>query len=115
MEMNDILKLVVNAAEDKKAEKVEVIEISDISSIGDYFVIANGDNVNQVHAISQNIEEAMDKINRKPLSIEGYSGGNWILMDYGDIIIHIFDTETRNYYNIERIWKDGKRIDKDAL
>ncbi|MGN0326915.1 MAG: ribosome silencing factor [Lachnospiraceae bacterium] len=108
-------KIAVNAMEEKKAEDIRIIEISEVSSIADYFIIANGNNVNQVHSISDFVEEQLAKSGIHPKQIEGYTNANWVLMDYGDLIIHIFDKENRLFYNLERIWRDGKQIGKEEL
>lgn len=111
MTSKELAKIAVKAMDDKKCENIKVIDISSISSIGDYFIIGNGDNINQVHAISDNVDEMLAKEQYFPKQVEGYQNGNWILMDYGDIIIHIFDKENRVFYNLERIWKDGKEVE----
>lgn len=108
-------KIVVNAMDEKKAEDIKIIEISEISIIADYFIIANGNNVNQVHAISDRVEELLAQKGIHPRQIEGYENANWVLMDYGDVIVHIFDKENRLFYHLERIWRDGKQIDKESL
>lgn len=108
-------KIAVNAMEEKKAEDIQIIDISGISVIADYFIIANGNNINQVHAISDRVEELLAQNDIRPKQIEGYEHANWVLMDYGDVIVHIFDKENRLFYNLERIWRDGKKIEKDAL
>lgn len=110
MEVIEQARIAVKAMEDKKAEDIKIIQISDLSPIADYFIIATGDNVRQVHAISNSIEEELGKNGIVPKQIEGYQNANWVLMDYGDIIIHVFDKENRLFYNLERIWKDGTEI-----
>ena len=115
METLELVKKVVKALEDKKSEDITVIDIHGISSIADYFIIANGNNVNQVHSISDFVEEQLAKSGIHPKQIEGYTNANWVLMDYGDLIIHIFDKENRLFYNLERIWRDGKQIEKEEL
>lgn len=107
--------LVIEAMEEKKAEDIRIIDIESVSSIADYFIIANGNNVSQVHAISDFIEEKLGKNGLEPKQIEGYQNANWVLMDYGDIIIHIFDKENRLFYDLERIWKDGKIMSKEEF
>lgn len=109
MEMSkEMVKIVVEAMEDKKAEDIKIINIGEISSIGDYFIIANGSNINQVQAICDNVDEALTKAGHHARQVEGYAAGNWILMDYTDVIVHVFDKENRLFYNLERIWRDGK-------
>ena len=100
-------KLAVAALEDKKAVDVKVIDIEKISTLADYFIIASGTNRSQVQAMSEAVEEELQKHDIHPKNIEGYQSANWILMDYGDIVLHIFDEENRLFYDIERIWKDG--------
>lgn len=109
--MENILRLVKNTLEDKKANEVTIIDIRELSCMADYFIIASGSNINQVHAMSDFVEEELQKNNMKPSHIEGYRNANWILMDYGDFIIHIFDEESREFYDLERIWKGGKVLD----
>lgn len=107
--------IAIDAMEDKKAEDIKIIEISNISTIADYFIIATGTSSTQVHAIANNVEEQLGKQGILPKQIEGYQTANWVLMDYGDLIIHVFDKENRLFYNLERIWKDGNEISKDSL
>ena len=110
-----MVRLALNAMEDKKAEDIKIIKIGEVSSIGDYFVIASGSNINQVQAIVDNVDEALHRAGCPCKQMEGYDAGNWILMDYGDIIVHVFDRENRLFYNIERIWRDGKDIDLESF
>lgn len=116
---NDVSKKMVLAAvealEDKKAENIQIIDISEISPLADYFIIANGTNRNQVQALADNVEELLGKLGYERRPIEGYENANWILLDYKDIIIHIFDQESRNFYDLERIWRDGKAVTVEEL
>ena len=105
----------VSGLEDKKAEDIKVIDISDVSPISDYFVLATGSNRNQVQAMADSVVEKMHKAGFSLKQIEGYDSANWILMDLGDVIIHIFDKENRLLYDLERIWRDGKIIDKESI
>ena len=107
MEAKDMARLAVAMLEDRKAVDVKVINIEKVSSLADYFIIASGTNRNQVQAMADNVEEALKKEGVHPKNIEGYRTANWILMDYGDIVIHLFDEENRLFYDIERIWRDG--------
>ena len=108
-------KLVIEALEDKKAEDIRVIDISEVSVIADYFIIAGGNNRSQIQALCDNVEEKMGKAGSTVKQIEGYDTANWILMDFGDVIVHIFDRENRLLYDLERIWRDGKQIDTEDL
>ena len=112
--MNFIQQMIENAVsglEDKKAEDIKVIDISDVSPISDYFVLATGSNRNQVQAMADSVVEKMHKAGFSLKQIEGYDSANWILMDFVDIVVHVFDRENRNFYDLERIWKDGKIIE----
>ena len=115
MTSKELTKLAVAALEDRKAEDVTVIDISEISPIADYFIIANGTNQNQLQAMRDGTDEALYKAGVKVQQIEGNQSSTWILMDYGDIIIHIFSKEDRLFYDLERTWRDGKVVDVSEL
>lgn len=115
MELIEKIKIIVKALDEKKAENIKVIDISEISSIGDYFIIATGDNERLVHALCNEVEEKLSKEKIYPKNIEGFASGNWVLMDYEDFIIHVFDKENRNFYNLDRIWKDGKEVNINSF
>ena len=106
----EMVKLAVQALQDKKGEDVKIIDIREISVLADYFVIASGSNGNQVQAMADNVEEMLGKAGYVSAQIEGYDSANWILMDYKDIIVHIFCREDRLFYELERIWRDGKTV-----
>lgn len=107
--------LALDALEDKKVEDIAILDISEISVLADYFIIANGTNRNQVQAMADSVEEALGKAGYEPKQIEGYQTANWILMDYKDIIVHVFGREDRGFYDLERIWRDGKQITREDL
>ena len=111
METLEIVKKAVAALRDKKAEDVTVIDITGISSIADYFIIANGNNQNQLTAMQDAVDEALYKEGLHAKQIEGNNKSTWILMDYQDIIVHLFSREDRLFYDLERIWRDGKIIE----
>ncbi|NLP35384.1 MAG: ribosome silencing factor [Clostridiales bacterium] len=108
-------KLAYQALEEKKGEDIQVIEIKDISIIADYFIIANGTNASQVDTLVDNVQEKLGQHGFKPNRIEGVRSASWILMDYGDLVVHVFSKEDRLFYNLERIWRDGKTISKEEL
>lgn len=112
---SEMAKLVIEALEDKKAEDIKVIDISEVSVIADYFIIAGGSNANQIQALSNNVEEKLGKAGYPVKQVEGYETANWILMDFQDVIVHIFDKENRLLYDLERIWRDGKQIATDDI
>lgn len=104
----EMTQIALRALDDKKAMDVKVIDIHEVSVLADYFVIASGSNQNQVQAMVDNVEEMLTKAGYEPKQIEGTRNSSWILMDYGDLIIHVFDEENRLFYDLERIWRDGK-------
>lgn len=103
------------AIDDKKGQDIKVIDIHNVSVIADYFVIASGTNSNQVQAIVDNVEEQLGRAGFEAKQIEGNRNSSWILMDYGDVIVHVFDEENRLFYELERIWRDGKVLEMDAF
>ena len=105
----------VEALENKKAEEITVIDISKVSPLADYFIICNGNNRNQVQALCDHVEETLGRKGFERRPIEWYDNANWILLDYHDVIIHIFDKENRSFYDIERIWRDGTKIEIEDL
>ena len=111
----ELLKKVYQVLNDKKAEEITLLEIGQISPIADYFVIASGSNVNQLNAMKDAVDEVMYTNGLHARQIEGNSKSTWILMDYGDMIVHLFSKEDRLFYNLERIWKDGKEINPEEL
>lgn len=111
----EMARIACTALEEKKGEDIKVIDISGVSVIADYFIIANGTNVSQVKALVDNVEECLHKSGYELKQREGYGTGNWVLLDFGDIIVHIFDKENRLFYNLERIWRDGTEIDTTSL
>ena len=104
------VKEIIKALDEKKAEDIKTLDISTISVMADYFIIASGTNRNQIQALSDNVVEKLHKIGFVPKQVEGYDTANWILMDYGDVIVHIFDKENRLFYDLERIWSDGEDV-----
>ncbi len=111
----EMVKLAYSALEDKKGEDIKIIDISKVSVIADYFIIASGTNRNQVQTLVDNAQEVLHKAGYESKQVEGYQTGDWILMDYGDIIIHVFSQENRLFYNLERIWRDGKTIEIEEV
>ena len=110
--MDKILNTKYNAIDDKKGGNTRILDISAITTISDYFIITSGNNYNQVRAIADNVEEELlKKHGMRPERVEGYNNGEWILLDYIDYVIHVFDREQRLFYDIERIWSDGKEIE----
>lgn len=110
MNSKEMTALAIQALEEKKAEDIQVIDISEISAIADYFIIANGTNRSQIQALADSVEEKLGRAGTQFKQMEGYDTANWILMDFLDIVVHIFDRDNRTFYDLERIWRDGKQI-----
>ena len=110
----DLVKAAVRALDEKKAEDIEVIQITELSVVADYFVIANGTSNTHVRAIASEVEDALSKQGVEAGHIEGRATG-WILLDYGSVVVHVFHKESRAYYNLERLWADGKKIEIDNM
>ena len=115
MTSKEYCKIAVAALEDRKAEDIKIIDIQSISPIADYLIIANGTNQPQLQAMRDACDEALGRAGLFKKQLEGNSNSTWILMDYGDIIIHIFSKEDRLFYDLERIWRDGTLIDQSEL
>lgn len=111
----NMLHLACKAVDEKKAHDIKVIDIHEVSVIADFFLIASGSNQNQVQAMTDNVEETLAKAGYEPKQIEGTRNSSWILMDYGDLIVHLFDEENRLFYDLERIWGDGKVLDTEEF
>ena len=103
--------LAARCLEDKKAIDIILLEVSPITSIADYFVIATGESKRQLKACAEYVDETLSIKGVQPHHLEGVSNLEWVLMDYGDVIVHIFDKETRLYYRLERLWGDMPKID----
>ena len=115
MTSKELAKLACDALDDKKALEIKVINIENVSTLADYFIIASGTNHNQVQAMADNVDETLGRAGYEPKQIEGYQNANWILMVYRDIVIHIFDEENRLFYDLERIWRDGTVVEVEDL
>ena len=107
----DMAKRVARLLDEKKAQDVRVMHIGTLTTIGDYFVVATGTSTTQVKALADEIDKKMSEDKIEPKRIEGYSSSNWILMDYRDIIVHIFLSETREFYALERLWSDAPVVE----
>ena len=102
--------LAARCAESKKAVGVKVFDLREITSFTDFFVICTVSNARQAHAVSDEIEKALKEAGELPMSIEGYDSGEWILMDYGDFLVHIFSETARSFYDLERLWRHATQI-----
>jgi ribosome silencing factor RsfS/YbeB/iojap len=104
--------MAAKALNDKKAKDIQVLEITDLTTLADYFVIATGSSNTQINALVDNVEKVLlEQAGENPLHREGYRGGTWVLLDYGCIAVHVFNAENRQFYGLEHLWRDGKRLD----
>lgn len=111
-ELDDTIKLALNCASEKKAVNMIALDLRDIASFTEFFVITSGTNQRQVQAIADEISEQLKKqLSIKPVRIEGYNTAEWVLMDYGDFIVHIFEQKAREFYDLERLWRDARKVD----
>jgi ribosome-associated protein len=106
----------ISAAQAKKAQDVTVLEMDRESpSFTDYFLIASGSNPRQIQAISDEVEERLERAGLHPVSVEGYKQAEWVLLDYVDFVVHVFSEKARKYYDLERLWKSAKRLEPSEL
>ena len=111
MTSREMLKIAYTVLDEKKGEDIKVIDISNISVIADYFLIASANNINQLQAMSDELQEKLSKEGIEVKQVEGNRSATWILLDYGDLVIHLFDKEDRLFYDLERIWTDGNIVE----
>ena len=111
MEAKEIVSGIVTSLDKHKAQDIRVIGVTDVTTIADYFVIAAGTSSTQVKSLTDYVEEEMEEIGVRPLRTEGYHSSTWILLDYGSVVVHVFQEETRRFYDLERLWKDGVPLD----
>ncbi len=110
--LDERVKLALHCADEKKGIGITVLDLRDITSFTEFFVIVSGLNTRQVQAISDEIDEQLKKqLKAKPYRIEGYSSAEWILLDYGDFVIHVFENKARDVYDLERLWRDSKKVE----
>jgi ribosome-associated protein len=100
----------VEAGEAKQAKDIKVLDLREITTFADFFVVCSGANARQIQAIADEIETDLKKLGEYPLSVEGYQNAEWVLLDYGDYLIHIFTDKARQYYDLERLWRDAKTV-----
>lgn len=101
----------VRAAESKKAVNLTVLDLREVTSFTDYFVICSGTNPRQIQAITDEILERLKDLGERAISTEGYEGADWVLIDYGDYIVHVFSEKAREYYDLERLWRHARRVE----
>ena len=115
-EIEQYVKSAAVTLEDQRATEIEILHVAKLTTMADYFILCTGGSTTHIRSLSEAVEHDMEtKYGLRPHHIEGYSAANWILMDYQDIIIHIFDKENRLFYDLDRIWRDGKIVTKEDL
>lgn len=111
MESLTLAKKAAEILDNRKAGRINVIKIEDISSLADYFVIANGESSTHVRALADELEEKLKEEGVMPARIEGYRSNSWVLLDYGSVVAHVFTQEARDFYDLDRLWADGIKVD----
>ena len=110
-ELDERVRLALHAAGEKKAHDLVVLDLREVASFTDYFVIASGTNVRQVQAVADEVQEQLRKhLSVRPARVEGYNTAEWVLLDYGDFIFHVFEEKSRRFYDLERLWRDAARV-----
>jgi len=115
MTPKEIALAAATALDEKKGQEIAVIEITDLTTIADYFVLATGTSNTQINALCGAVEKALDEKEEHVLRREGYRDGTWVLLDYGSVVVHVFSAEAREFYSLERLWNDGKRVDLSGI
>lgn len=111
-DIDEDVRLAIHCASEKKAMHLVALDLREIASFTEFFIIATGANGRQVQAIADEINEQLKKqLNRKPVRIEGYNSAEWVLLDYGDFVVHLFETKAREFYDLERLWLDARKIE----
>lgn len=111
----EMAKEIVDILDNKKADDIKAIKVSDVTVMADYFIITSATNTSHVKSLADEVEFVLKQKGIMPKHIEGYQYANWIVLDYKDVVVHIFLEETRNYYNLDRLWLDGTVLDMNQL
>ncbi len=115
MNSYELMKQIVNAADDRKAQDISILKIDELTTLCDYFVICSGTSTPHVNAIYEEIDEKLSETGVHPASKQGVGNPGWVLLDYGDVIVHIFNEASREFYSIERLWSDAEQINVENL
>ena len=108
--------LAARALSDKKGKEIQALEIAGLTTLADYFVLATGSSNTQINALVDNVEKVLhEEAGEDPLHREGYRGGTWVLLDYGCVVVHVFNDEARKFYSLEHLWADGEEVDLSAI
>lgn len=115
MEVRNVFDLAIQSLNDKKAKNVKAVDISKLTTIAHYFIICSGTSVTHIKALADNVEEKLGENGLHCIHREGYSSAHWILLDYSDVVVHIFHEEDREFYGLERLWQDGIQVDVEDV
>lgn len=115
MEAKELMENIVKVLDSKKAKDIRAIRIGDLTILGEYFVIATGTSSTQVKMLADEVDYQLGEKGVQPHRVEGYRSENWIILDYTDVIVHIFHEDTREFYDLERLWADGEKVDLSGI
>lgn len=115
LEIATAVRHAVAAAQEKKAEDLRVLELAGVTDFTDFFIICTGANARQVQAIADAVEERLRDLGHRPLHVEGYQRGHWVLLDYGDFVLHAFQPEQRKFYGLDKLWVDAEEVGERFL
>ena len=115
MEAKELMENIVAVLDSKKARDIRAIRVGDLTILGEYFVIATGSSSTQVKMLADEVDYQMGLKGDQPHRIEGYHSENWIILDYTDVIVHVFHEDTRDFYDLERLWADGEKVDLSGI
>lgn len=115
MNAKEMTEIIVKALSSKKGQDIKALHTADLTTLSEYFVICTGSSSTQIKALSDAVEKAMTDAGEEPHHIEGHRGGTWVLMDYSCVVVHIFTEETRQFYDLERLWRDAQEVDLSAV
>jgi ribosome-associated protein len=107
----EMVEKIVKTLDRKKAQDIKVLKVTNLTILADYFIIANGSSNTQTKSLADEVDFQLSQAGVEPTRTEGYSSANWIILDYSDIIVHVFNQESRDYYQLERLWSDGEEVD----
>ena len=111
----DVAAIAAKALDDKKGVDISLLEIAQVTSLADHFLICTGTSSTHVKALCDAVEEALDEAGEPALRREGHRSGTWVLLDYGCLVVHVFTEETRQFYDLERLWSDAKKVDLESI
>ena len=115
MTPKEVAAIAAKALDDKKGVDIRLLEIAQVTSLADHFLICTGTSNTHVKALCDSVEKALDEAGEPALRREGHRSGTWVLLDYGCLVVHVFTEETRQYYDLERLWNDANKVDLDTI